>query len=159
VTGNEPFARLHPISLGVYNRPEWTLRVDWGSNMNDSIGKLILRLTLGILILLHGMAKLKGGVGGLTGAVTGAGLPAFFTYAVYIGEVLAPILVLLGWYSRIGAGLIAINMLFAFTLVHGGELFALDKTGGWALELQGMFLFTAIALALLGPGRFSLNGK
>ncbi|WP_116811616.1 DoxX family protein [Steroidobacter cummioxidans] len=127
--------------------------------MNDGIGKLILRLALGILILLHGIAKLKGGVGGLTGAVTGAGLPAFVTYGVYVGEVLAPILVLLGWYSRIGAGLIAINMLFAFALVHRGDWLALSNTGGWALELQGMFLFTAIALALLGPGRFSLNDK
>jgi putative oxidoreductase len=127
--------------------------------MSDSIGKLILRLALGILILLHGIAKLKGGVGGLTGTVTGAGLPAFVTYGVYVGEVLAPILVLLGWYSRIGAGLIAINMLFAFTLVHRPELLALGKAGGWALELQGMFLFTAIALAVLGPGRFSLNDR
>jgi putative oxidoreductase len=127
--------------------------------MSDSIGKLILRLALGILILLHGIAKLKGGVGGLTGTVTGAGLPAFVTYGVYVGEVLAPILVLLGWYSRIGAGLIAINMLFAFSLVHRPELLALGKTGGWALELQGMFLFTAIALAVLGPGRFSLNDR
>lgn len=127
--------------------------------MNENTGKLILRLVLGILILLHGIAKLKGGVSGLSGAVTAAGLPAFVIYGVYVGEVLAPILVLLGWYSRIGAGLIAINMLFAFVLVHHGELFTLSKTGGWALELQGMYLFTAIAVALLGPGRFSLNGK
>jgi len=127
--------------------------------MNESTGKLILRLALGILILLHGIAKLKGGVGGLSGMVTAAGLPAFFTYGVYVGEVLAPILVLLGWYSRIGAALIAINMLFAISLAHRADLFALGQSGGWALELQGMFLFTAIAVALLGPGRFSLNGK
>lgn len=127
--------------------------------MNENTGKLILRLALGILILLHGIAKLKSGVGGLSGMVTAAGLPAFVTYGVYVGEVLAPILVLLGWYSRIGAGLIAINMLFAVALAHRAELFELGKSGGWALELQGMFLFTAIAVALLGPGRFSLNDK
>jgi len=127
--------------------------------MSESMGKLILRLTLGILILLHGIAKIKGGVGGLSGMVTGAGLPAFVTYGVYVGEVLAPILVLLGWYSRIGAGLIAINMLFAMALAHRADLFELGKSGGWALELQGMFLFTAIALALLGPGRFAVNDK
>lgn len=127
--------------------------------MNDNTGKLILRLALGILILFHGIAKIKAGVGGLSGAVTAAGLPAFVTYGVYVGEVLAPILVLLGFYCRIGAGLIAINMLFAFTLVHRAELFVVGKTGGWALELQGMFLFTALALVFLGPGRFSLNGK
>lgn len=127
--------------------------------MNESTGKLILRLTLGTLILLHGIAKLMGGVGGLSGMVTAAGLPAFVTYGVYIGEVVAPILVLLGWYSRIGAALIAINMLFAISLAHRADLLVIGKTGGWALELQGMFLFTAIALALMGPGRFSVNGK
>lgn len=127
--------------------------------MNESTGKLILRLALGSLILFHGIAKLIGGVGGLSGMVTAAGLPAFFTYGVYIGEVIAPVLVLLGWYSRIGAGLIAVNMLVAIALAHRAELFVIGKTGGWALELQGMFLFTAIAIALIGPGRFSLNGK
>lgn len=127
--------------------------------MNESTGKLILRLALGSLILFHGVAKLIGGVGGLSGMVTAAGLPAFVTYGVYVGEVVAPILVLLGWYSRIGASLIAINMLFAIALAHRAELFEIGKSGGWALELQGMFLFTAIAIALMGPGRFSVNGK
>lgn len=127
--------------------------------MNESAGKLILRLALGVLILLHGIAKLIGGVGGLTGAVTAAGLPGFVVYGVYIGEVVAPILVLLGWYSRIGAAVIAINMLFAIALVHRAEVFALGGSGGWAIELQGMFLFTAIAVALIGPGRYSINSK
>lgn len=127
--------------------------------MNESTGKLILRLALGILILLHGIAKLKGGVGGLSGMVTAAGLPAFVTYGVYVGEVVAPILVLLGWYCRIGSAIIAINMIFALALAHRNQFLSLGETGGWALELQGMFLFTAIALALLGPGRFSVNDK
>ena len=127
--------------------------------MNEDTGKLILRLTLGALILLHGIAKLIGGVGGLSGMVTAAGLPAFVTYGVYIGEVIAPILVILGWYSRIGAAVIAVNMLFAIALAHRAEIFTIGNTGGWALELQGMFLFTAIAVALIGPGRFSVNGK
>lgn len=127
--------------------------------MNESTGKLILRLTLGILILLHGIAKLTGGVGGLAGMVTAAGLPAFVAYGVYVGEVIAPILVLLGWYSRIGAAVIAINMVFAIALAHRAEIFTLASSGGWALELQGMFLFAAITIAIMGPGRFSVNGK
>jgi putative oxidoreductase len=127
--------------------------------MNESTGKLILRLALGGLILLHGIAKLMGGVSGLSGMVTAAGLPSFVTYGVYLGEVVAPILVLVGWYSRIGAAVIAVNMLFAIGLAHRAELFALGQSGGWALELQGMFLFTGIAVALIGPGRFSINQK
>lgn len=127
--------------------------------MNESIGKLVLRLALGISVLLHGIAKIQGGIGGISGMLAGAGLPAFLAYGVYLGEVLGPLMVMLGWYSRLGAALIAINMLFAIGLVHRGELLALTGSGGWALELQGMFLFTAIALILLGPGRFSINGR
>jgi putative oxidoreductase len=127
--------------------------------MNESVGKLVLRVALGVLILLHGIAKLKGGVGGIVGMVSAAGLPGFVGYAVYIGEVLAPLMVIAGWYSRLGGALIAVNMLFAIALAHRAEVFALSSSGGWAIELQGMLLFAAIAVALLGPGRFSVNGK
>lgn len=127
--------------------------------MNESTGKLVLRLALGGLVLLHGIAKMKGGIGFITGTVTAAGLPAFLAYAVYIGEVLAPLLVIVGLYSRIGALVIAINMLFAIGLVHVAEIAKLNESGGWALELQGMFLFTAVALALVGPGRYAINDR
>ena len=50
-------------------------------------------------------------------------------------------------------------MLFAFALAHTGELTSLSQTGGWALEVQGMFLATAVALALMGPGRISVNRR
>jgi putative oxidoreductase len=126
--------------------------------MNDN-GKLILRLALGAMVLMHGIAKLTGGIGFITSTVTGAGLPAFLAYGVYLGEVVAPLLVIAGFYSRIGAGVIAINMLFAIGLVHHAEFFTRNQTGGWTLELQGMFLFTAIALVLMGPGRHAINDK
>lgn len=128
--------------------------------MNESTGKLILRVTLGILILLHGISKLVHGIDWLDGMLANAGLPAFLKYGVYVGEVLAPLAVIAGFYSRIGAWVIAVNMLFALGLAHGGELFALDpQSGGLAVEKQYMFLFSAIALALIGPGRYAVNQK
>jgi putative oxidoreductase len=128
------------------------------NNLSDT-GKLILRLTLGILILLHGVSKLMNGIGPIQGMVTGMGMPAFFAYGVFAGEVLGPLLLIIGFYARIGAALIAINMIFALVLAHTDELTSLTQTGGWALELQGMFLFTAIALVLMGPGRISVNRR
>jgi putative oxidoreductase len=121
-------------------------------------GKLILRLALGLLILLHGIAKVMGGVQGILGAVTKMGLPEAFGYLVYVGEVLAPLLVIVGFWTRPAALVIAINMAFAVFLVHLGQLFQLSQQGGWALELQGMYFFTAIAIALLGAGRYSVGG-
>ena len=128
-------------------------------NTQNDFGKLILRLMLGVLILLHGVAKLKGGTAGIVGMVEAQGLPGFLGYAVLIGEVLAPLMLIAGFYARLGAALVAINMLAAIALVHMGQLGQLNDQGGWALELQGMFLATAIALALLGPGRYSVNGR
>ncbi len=128
-------------------------------NDSNDTGKLVLRLTLGILILLHGIAKFTHGIEPIEGMVTGMGMPALVAYGVYAGEVLGPILLIIGFYARIGAALIAINMLFAIALAHTSELASLSQTGGWALELQGMFLFTAIALMIMGPGRFGVNQR
>ncbi len=127
--------------------------------MSDDFGKLILRFSLGILVLLHGFAKLKGGIGFLTPILSGAGLPTWVGYGVYVGEVVAPILIIFGLFARTGAFLIFFNMLFAIFLVHRPELFMLGKEGGWALELQGMFLFTALALVFTNPGRYAVTRR
>jgi len=128
--------------------------------VNESTGKLVLRVTLGSLILVHGISKLVNGIDWLDGMLANAGLPAFLKYGAYVGEVLAPLAVIAGFYARIGAWLIAVNMLFALGLAHGAELFALDaQGGGLALETQYMFLFGAIGVALVGPGRYAFNQK
>lgn len=127
------------------------------SFQTEDVGKLVLRLTLGVFLILHGIAKIFGGVGGISGMLQSHGLPGFFAYGVYVGEVLAPALVILGWYARVGALVIAVNMLVAVYLAHQADIFTLGRGGGWALELQGFFLFTALAVALIGPGRFSIK--
>jgi len=121
-------------------------------------GRLLLRVSLGALILLHGIAKISGGIGGIAGMVKGAGFPGELAYLAYIGEVIAPLLLIVGFWTRPAALVVAINMLAAIFLAHRGDLLSLDKSGGWALELQGMFLFAAIAVSLLGAGRFSIGG-
>lgn len=124
----------------------------------EDAGKLVLRLAVGGLVLLHGLAKLVGGVDFIAGLLAKVGLPPALGYLVFVGEVLAPLLLIAGLWTRPAALVIVINMIVAVLLVHTGELFALSKTGGWALELQGMFLFGALAVALLGAGRYSVGG-
>jgi putative oxidoreductase len=126
---------------------------------SDDTGKLILRLTLGILILLHGLSKLTGGVGGISGMLSSHGLPGFLAYGVYVGEIIAPVLLIIGVYTRLGGLIIAINMVVAILLAHSGSIASMTNNGGWALELQGMFLFAGLAIAFMGAGRFSLAGN
>ena len=125
----------------------------------EDAGKLLLRLTVGGLILLHGVAKLANGVSGISGMVERVGLPGELGYLVYVGEVIAPLLMILGLWTRIAALIVAGNMVVAVALVHMNELFTLTKSGGWALELQGLFLFGALAVALIGPGRYAAQPR
>lgn len=123
----------------------------------QDLGKLILRLTVGALLLLHGFAKLRHGVGGIGEGLVAHGLPSALAYGVFLGEVVAPIFVLLGTYTRLAALVIAVNMVVAVALVHVGDVLHLGKSGGWAIELPALYFFGALAIALLGAGRYSLS--
>ena len=126
---------------------------------NDALGKLIVRLSVGILILFHGASKLlhPGSVDFIGTTLAGAGMPEALAYGVYVGEVLAPLMIIVGLYSRIGGLFIAINMVFAILLMHSGHLFALTEHGGWRLELQAFYLFGAVAIIFLGSGKLAVK--
>jgi putative oxidoreductase len=124
----------------------------------DDAGKLVLRAALAAIILFHGVSKLAGGIGFIGDMLAKAGAPAAFGYLVYVGEVVAPLMILAGIFTRAAALVVAVNMIVAVLLVHTGQFFTLNQTGGWALELQGMYFFAALAVALLGAGRYSLGG-
>lgn len=121
-------------------------------------GKLVLRAVLAAMLLFHGISKMHNGIGFVADMVAKAGLPAVFGYGVYIGEVVAPLFMLFGLFTRAAALVVVINMLVAVALVHTSQFFSINETGGWALELQGMYLFSAVAIALLGAGRYSIGG-
>ena len=138
--------RTIPVSNGV-------------ESSREDLGRLVLRVTLALLLLFHGISKLVGGVGFITGMLEKMGLPGAIGYLVYVGEVAAPLLMLVGLWTRAAALIVAGNMIVAVLLVHTRELFTMSETGGWALELQGMYFFAAIAVALLGAGRYSIGGR
>jgi putative oxidoreductase len=123
------------------------------------LGRLVLRASLGILILLHGIAKAATGPGAVMGLLAKSGLPTGLGYLVYVGEIAAPVFLILGLWTRPAALVVAINMAFAIFLAHRAEVWSLTKSGGWAIELQGIYLFAALAIALLGAGRYSLGGR
>lgn len=122
-----------------------------------ALGLLLLRLTIGGLMLIHGLTKLTQGTDQIKDIVVSVGLPAFFSFGVLIGEVIGPVLLILGWKSRVGAGLIAFNMFMAVLLVHSADFFRLSPTGGWMLELNALYFFGSIAFILLGSGRYALS--
>jgi putative oxidoreductase len=122
------------------------------------LGRLLLRTGLGALILLHGIAKLQTGVARISDSLVNVGFPGAVAYLVYVGEIVAPILLIVGLWTRPAALIVGINMVVAILLAHSGQILSLSRSGGWAIELQAIYLFAALAVALLGAGRFSVGG-
>ena len=124
----------------------------------DDIGKLILRVAVALLLVFHGIAKLKGGIGWMGGMLAQYHIPAFVGYGVYVAEVVAPILLIVGVFTRPAALIIAFNMVMAMSLVVQGKTFAVNpQGGGLGGELELFYLFSALAIFFLGAGRYSLR--
>jgi len=125
----------------------------------DAIGKLTLRLTVGVLILFHGVGKIMhpGSLEFIGNNLSNMGLPSAIAYGVFIGEVIAPLMVITGFHARIGGLIIVVNMIFAVVLAHMDDIFSLTQHGGWALELQAFYLLGGLAIALLGSGKFAIK--
>ncbi len=120
------------------------------------LGVILLRWTLALLMVLHGWAKITGGVSGIEGMLVAKGLPGFLAYGVYLGEFVAPLFLLAGVWVVPAALVIAINMAFAVGLAHMGHWFDLTSSGGWRLELQAFFFVTALVVAFthrIGPNK------
>ncbi len=122
----------------------------------DDTGKLLLRLAVGGLMLFHGLHKAIDGVGGIAGMLVAKGLPGFIAYGVLVGEVIAPILIILGILTRPAALVLAFTMVVAWLMVGTGKTFALDAVGAWAIESLVYFFVGALAVAFLGAGRYAV---
>lgn len=123
---------------------------------HEDFGRLLLRLAVGGLMLFHGLHKLIGGIDGIAGMLVAKGLPGFIAYGVLIGEVIAPVLIVIGVLTRPAALALAFTMIVAWLMVGVGKTGALDQTGAWAIESMVYFFIGGLAVAFLGAGRYSL---
>jgi putative oxidoreductase len=121
-------------------------------------GKLILRLAVGVLLAFHGISKLRHGIAWMAGPLHAHHLPAFIAYGVYVAEVIAPVLLIVGILTRPAALVIVFELSMALFLVLGDKTFAITaQTGALGGELQFLYIFAALSIALLGSGRFALS--
>ncbi|MEA3198421.1 MAG: putative oxidoreductase [Gammaproteobacteria bacterium] len=138
----------------------------------DDIGKLLLRMTVGFLLLFHAYGFMRGDPG-IPNAVAAWGLPGIFAEVGFLLELIGAVLIILGVYTRAGALSIVTFMVIGLIMYHvaeitglrgsGNHLFMLGKNPAgthpdkYFLETQMFYLFGGLAVALLGSGRYSVR--
>ncbi|MEM6692842.1 MAG: DoxX family protein, partial [Planctomycetota bacterium] len=89
-------------------------QIDWADeSLIESCGKLLLRITIGGLMVFHGVAKVQGGIDPIKGMLEAQGMPTLVAYGVYVGELVAPILMIIGLWTRLSSLVFVFNMIFA----------------------------------------------
>ncbi|USK72470.1 DoxX family protein [Peribacillus asahii] len=119
----------------------------------QEIGSLLLRLVLGFTFFMHGLDKFQGGVENVAAGFPAMGLPSFLAYIVATIELVGGIALILGFGTRIFAGLMACIMLGAILFVK------LDSGFVGGFEFDVALLIIAIQLVLNGSSLLALDSK
>ena len=122
-------------------------------------GLLLLRILVGVLLFTHGLIKITNGVDGIANMLSGKGIPAFIAYGVYVGEIIAPIALVIGYRARLASVVIFLNMLVVFFIARPHDIFALNDMGLWKMELAAFYLFGSIILFFTGAGKYAVSKK
>ncbi len=126
----------------------------------DDLAKLLLRITCGGVLLFHGFHKVFNGIDHVKEMVIASGMPGVMAYGNYIGEFIAPVLLIIGYKVRLAAMVVAFNMLLSILIAHSDVVFSRNDFGGWMIETNVLYMMTAVVIMFAGAGKYSLsNGK
>jgi putative oxidoreductase len=121
---------------------------------------LLIRLTVGGQLLVHGIIKLMGpGVAAFAaGSLARRGIePALpFAYIVFFNETVGAVCLMLGLFTRVIAAIIAVEFLIVTFVAHFPNGYGFSSPGGgWEYPLMwGLIIF---AVSLRGGGPYSLD--
>ena len=131
----------------------------------QDLGSLIARITVGIIILPHGLQKLLGLYGGYGFSATldfftTMGIPKIIGFLIISGESIGAFLLIIGLLGRISAlGLILI-MLGAIFMVHmqyGLFMNWFGNQAGQGYEFHLLVIGLSLIVLLKGSGKWSLD--
>jgi len=122
---------------------------------NSDIGLLIVRIALGGIIFFHGFHKITHGIADQFQILANNGIPGVFIYFVYVSEVLAPVLIVLGIFTRLSSLSIFVTMIVIFYALPFP--IGMDEHGAMNIESQLYFLLLSVALFFTGPGRYAVR--
>ncbi|WP_304639698.1 DoxX family protein [Pseudomonas sp.] len=117
---------------------------------------LVLRLTLGIMFVAHGLTKvLVFTPAGTVGFFESIGFPGFLAYPVMAFEVIGGLMLIFGVYTRWVAALAVVQLFVAATVHFGNGWSFTNANGGWEYPIY--LSATALVVALLGDGIFAVK--
>ena len=122
-----------------------------------SYAALLLRLSLGVLFLMHGLylKVFMFGMAGVSEGFASMGLPAWFAWVVMLYETIGGIMLILGLYVPLVAAFLGIHMLAATFIGHAANGWLFTNQGG-GYEFPLFWAIVCFALALLGAGAYAL---
>ena len=125
-----------------------------------SIGLLVVRIVVGLIMAAHGASKLWGWFGGHGVRATGQFFEQMgfhpgvaFAAAASVSEIVSGLLVAVGFLGPIGPALMISVMIVAAITVHLGQGLLAPK----GVEMPLLYGSAAFALALIGFGEYSLD--
>ncbi len=123
------------------------------NSLQVNIGLTLLRISASAMMLTHGYPKFQKLLSGdfEFGDPLGLG-PTPSLFLAIIGEFICPILVLIGFKTRLAAIPTVITMAVAAFVVHAADPFGTK-------EKALLFLTMFLVIALVGPGKYSLDKK
>ena len=119
----------------------------------------LVRVATGLVVFPHGYFKVMGGVAGLSAGLASKGVPAapLFAWCATLAEFVGGLLMVLGLLTRPAAASVAFTLFVAWSTMHLGDLPNIGAKGGASFEYPFLLSITALAIALAGPGRYSLD--
>ncbi|RLJ32238.1 putative oxidoreductase [Chryseobacterium sp. 7] len=124
---------------------------------NIDLGLLITRIAIGFPMSVYGISKLVHGVGFIENMMTMHGLPSFFAYGVFAGEIIAPVMLIIGFRVRLAGLIFAANCFTATILAQTANIFKLNEFGGWALELLVIYMLVSLSFFFSGAGKYAVS--
>lgn len=114
----------------------------------------VYRVVLGILFVSRGVASLFGVLGGHRGSGEALPMLTWPSWWAALIQFVGGILVLTGLFTRTAAIICSGSMAYAYFVVHQPDAFLPLNNGG---ELAALFCWSFLLVAVLGPGRLSID--